>query len=122
MSNNYIEYKSKDNSKTLSVEEYLNKISPYLKAVINNLKKLDTWEIQLTTSINFISSKDDNDEERVKHLKSDTIEIMMNDEAALLRGIASKHHGDFYCLNCLYSFATENKSESHKKYLKIKFL
>ena len=27
----------------------------------------------------------------------------------------SKHHGDFYCLNCLHSFATENKSESHKK-------
>ena len=24
------------------------------------------------------------------------------------------HHSDFYCLNCLYSFATENKSESHK--------
>ena len=26
--------------------------------------------------------------------------------SALLRGIISKHHGDFYCLNCLYSFAT----------------
>ena len=27
----------------------------------------------------------------------------------------SKHHGDFYCLNCLHSFATENKRESYKK-------
>ena len=27
----------------------------------------------------------------------------------------SKHHGDFYCLNCLHSFTTENKRESHKK-------
>ena len=33
----------------------------------------------------------------------------------LLRGITSKHDGDFYCLNCLYSFATENKREFHKK-------
>ena len=30
-SNIYIEYKSKGNRKTLSVEEYLNKIKPYLK-------------------------------------------------------------------------------------------
>ena len=34
---------------------------------------------------------------------------------ALLRGITSKHHGDFYCLNFLQSFAAENKRESHKK-------
>ena len=27
----------------------------------------------------------------------------------------SKHHGDFYCLNYLHSFATENECESHKK-------
>ena len=41
-SNNYIECKSKgDRNKTLSVEEYLNKISPCLKD-INNLKKSDT--------------------------------------------------------------------------------
>ena len=32
----------------VSVEEYLNKISPYLKDIINNLKKSDTWKIQLT--------------------------------------------------------------------------
>ena len=29
--------------------------------------------------------------------------------------MASKHLGYFYCLNCLHSFATENKGESHKK-------
>ena len=27
----------------------------------------------------------------------------------------SKRHGNFYSLNCLYSFATENKRDSHKK-------
>ena len=42
----YIEYESSgDRNKTLSVEEYLNKISPYLKDKINNLKKSDTWKI-----------------------------------------------------------------------------
>ena len=34
---------------------------------------------------------------------------------ALLRGITSKHQGDFYCLNCLHSFATEKKLELQKK-------
>ena len=69
-----------DKNKTLSVEEYLNKIRPYLKDIINNLKKSDTWKIQLTIANNFISSID-NDEERVMHSKSDNIEIMINDEA-----------------------------------------
>ena len=42
-SNNYIEYKNNgDRTKTLSVEEYLNKIRPYLKDIINNLKKSGT--------------------------------------------------------------------------------
>ena len=43
-SDNYIEYVSNDDqNKTLSVEEYLNKIRPYLKYMINNLKKI--WQI-----------------------------------------------------------------------------
>ena len=62
-SNNYIEYKiNSDRNKILSVEEYLNEIRPYLKDIINNLKKSDMWKIQLTTANNFISSID-NDEE-----------------------------------------------------------
>ena len=40
---------------------------------------------------------------------------MLKKLPALLRGITSEHHGDFYCPNCLHSFATENKLESHKK-------
>ena len=39
---------------------------------------------------------------------------------ALLRGITSKHYGDFYCLSCLHSFGTNNKLESHKKVCKNK--
>ena len=81
-SNSYIEYKRYDDrSKTLSVEEYLDKTRPYSKDIINDLKKSGTWKIQLTITINFISSKDDNDEEHIMHSTIDNIEIMISDEA-----------------------------------------
>ena len=68
-SNNYIEYESRrDGNKILPVKEYLNKIRPYLKDIINNLKKSDTWKIRLTIANRFISSTD-NDEERVMYSK-----------------------------------------------------
>ena len=35
--------------------------------------------------------------------------------SVLLTRITSKHTGDFYCLNCLHSFRTKSKLESHKK-------
>ena len=60
------------NKKTLSVEEYFKKMKPYLKNVINYLKNL---------TFNFISSKDDNDEESERHSKIFNIEIIINDEA-----------------------------------------
>ena len=47
---------------------------------MNNLKKSDTWKIQLAIANNFISSID-NDEEHVMHSKSDNIEIMISEEA-----------------------------------------
>ena len=40
--------------------------------------------------------------------------------STILSGITSKHHGDFYCLNCLHSFRTENKLKSYEKYVNIK--
>ena len=46
-SNNYIEYGiNVDRNKTLSVEEYLNKIRPYLKNIINDLKNSDAWKVK----------------------------------------------------------------------------
>ena len=69
-----------DRNKTLSVEEYLNKIISYLKDITNNLKNSDTWKIELIIENNFISFTD-NDEERVMHSKSDNTDIMINDEA-----------------------------------------
>ena len=65
----------------LSVEDYLNKIKPYIKRIINNLKKSGTSKIQLTIAIKFFSSEDDSDEARVMHSRSDNIEIMISDEA-----------------------------------------
>ena len=38
--------------------------------------------------------------------------------SALLKGITS-HDGDFYCLNCLYSFRTENALKNVKMFSKI---
>ena len=50
-SNHYTEYKSNgDENKTLSVEEYLNKISPYLKDIISNLKKILHMENSINNS------------------------------------------------------------------------
>ena len=95
---NYIEYESKgDKDKNLSPKEYLDMIRPYLSDIINNHKtpknlrvhssnevidyetQFGEWKIQLTMSINFISSKD-SDETRNMHTKSDNIEIMMGSE------------------------------------------
>ena len=79
-SNSYIECKNNgDRNKVLLVEEYLNKIRPYLKD-INHLKNSFTWKIQLTIANNFISFID-NDEEQIMHSKSDKIETMTNDDA-----------------------------------------
>ena len=63
-----------------SVEEYLNQIRPHLKISEMISKKSGTWKIQLMIAINFVSSKD-NDEEHAMHPKSDNIEIMIIDKA-----------------------------------------
>ena len=64
--------------KKLSVKEYLDKIKPYLRDIIINLQKSDSWKIQLRITINFICSKDV-DEERVMHSKNNNIEFMSYD-------------------------------------------
>ena len=68
-----------DRNKALSIEEYLDKIRPYIKDIINDLKKSDTGKLQLTIVINFISSKDTG-EEHVMHSKSNNIEIMISNK------------------------------------------
>ena len=41
--------------------------------------------------------------------------------SALLRGIILKNNGDFYCLNCLHSFKTENKLRCREKVCENKY-
>ena len=66
--------------KKLSIERYLNKIRPYLKDVINDLKKPDMWKIELTITTYFISSNNNN-EEHAMYSKNDNVEFMIYDNA-----------------------------------------
>ena len=79
--NIYSEYGSNgDKNKALSIREYLKEIKPYLKNIINNLKKYDILKMQLPIAINFISSKDTN-EERAINSKNDSIKILIYNKA-----------------------------------------
>ena len=54
-----MEYESRGyKDKILSIKEYLNIIRPYLSDIINDHKTQGKWKIQLSTTINFISSRD----------------------------------------------------------------
>ena len=44
--------------------------------------------------------------------------LTVKDLSELLREIASKQHGHFYCLDCFHSFRIENKLKSHEKVCK----
>ena len=59
-----------------SIEQFLNKIKPYLNDLISDLKKSNRWKIQLAIAINFTSCKD-TDEEHVLHSKKYNIETMI---------------------------------------------
>ena len=49
-----------------------------MRDIITDFQKANTWKVQLTISINFISSKDVNDE-RVIHSKRNTTEFFTYD-------------------------------------------
>ena len=52
-------------------------------------------------------------------LKSERIEDRFNQPtknlSRLFRRITSNHDGDFYCLNCLHSFRTDNALKKHER-------
>ena len=48
---------------------HLDKSKPYLKNIVIDFQKFNTWKTQLTAAINFISSKD-TDQECVIHSKT----------------------------------------------------
>ena len=81
LNNNYIEYESNgDKNSNVSLDQYLNKIKPFLKDIRVDLQSSNTWKIQLTIPINFIFSKN-TEEERVIHSTSDNIKFTPYNDA-----------------------------------------
>ena len=112
-------------NRILSVEECLYKIRLYLRDIINDLKQSDTWKNQLTITINFISSKNDKDEECVMHSKSDNIEIMISDEAdevikKLFDSLKNKYQNNIQSIRGS-GFAFDYVQLLHYKCLRINF-
>ena len=96
---NYIEYESNgDKNRNLLLDEYLNKIKLYLKNIIINLQNSDAWNMQLTIEINFISSKDA-EEEHAIHSKSNNIKFTSYNDAnevvdKLFESLLSRYQGN----------------------------
>ena len=65
--------------KTLSVEDYLDEVRPYLNNMIDSHRSQGEWKVQLKKAINLFSSKD-SEEIRTMHNKSNNIEILIGNE------------------------------------------
>ena len=76
---NYLEYRSEGNN-SLSFEEYINSIKPYLNDLINNKKDEGEWILQLSAEISFVSQKPGSDETPVMYTRSIYEEIMSGGE------------------------------------------
>ena len=72
--------KNGDKNMNLSLDECLRKTEPYLRDTIINLQNSDIWKIQLAIAINFIFSKDA-EEERVIHSKGENIKFTSYNDA-----------------------------------------
>ena len=77
--NNYLEYMSNGND-SLSLNEYLELIKPYLYDLINVHKAKGEWKIQLSAEISFISQKPNSNELRVIFTRSIPEEFMIGSE------------------------------------------
>ena len=77
--NNYLEYRSEGNN-SLSFEEYINLIKPYLNDLINNKKEKGEWKLQLSAEISFVSQKPGSDETRIMYTRSICEEFMSGSE------------------------------------------
>ena len=77
--NNYLEYMSNGND-SLSLDEYLELIKPYLYDLINVHKAKGEWKIQLSAEIYFISQKPNSNEIRVMFTRSTPEEFMIGSE------------------------------------------
>ena len=77
--NNYLEYMSNGND-SLSLDEYLKLIKPYLYDLINVHKAKGEWKIQLSAEISFISQKPNSNEIRVMFTRNTPEEFMIGSE------------------------------------------
>ena len=77
--NNYLEYISSGNN-SLSLNEYLELIKPYLYGLINVHKAKGKWKLQLSAEISFISQKPGSDETRTTFTRSTSEEFMIVSE------------------------------------------
>ena len=77
--NNYLEYMSNGNN-SLSFNEYLELIKPYLYDLINVYKAKGEWKLQLSVEISFVSQKSGSDENRVIYTRSTPEEFMIGSE------------------------------------------
>ena len=64
----------------LTIKEYLALIEKYFRELINYYKNKGEWKLQLIAEINFISLKPGSDETRIRHTRSDNIEITIGDD------------------------------------------
>ena len=79
LDNNYLEYMSNGNN-SLSFNEYLELIKPYLYDLINVYKAKGEWKLQLSAEISFISQKPDSNEIRTMFTRSTPEEIIIGSE------------------------------------------
>ena len=77
--NNYLEYMSNRNN-SLSFNEYLELIKPYLYDLINVYKAKGAWKLQLSAEISFVSQKPDSNEIRIMYTRSTPEEIIIGYE------------------------------------------
>ena len=77
--NNYLEYMSNGNN-SLSFNEYLELIKPYLRDLINVYKAKGEWKLQLSAEISFVSQKPDSNEIRIMYTRSTPEEIIIGCE------------------------------------------
>ena len=77
--NNYLEYMSNGND-SLSLNEYLQLIKPYLYNLLNVHKAKGEWKIQLSAENSFISQKPNSNEIRVMFTRSIPEEFMIGSE------------------------------------------
>ena len=77
--NNYLEYMSNGNN-SLSFNEYLDIIKPYLYDLINVYKAKGEWKLQISAETSFVSQKPDSNEMRIMYTRSTPEEFVIGSE------------------------------------------